>query len=58
MIASNFDYLLKIRTQSMTEYRTELAEKISSLPHVANTSTFVAMEAVKEIGLLAPLESS
>jgi len=25
-----------------------LAEKISSLPHVASTSTFVAMESVKE----------
>ncbi|MGI9370674.1 MAG: Lrp/AsnC family transcriptional regulator [Ruegeria sp.] len=57
MIASNFDYLLKVRTRSMTEYRTVLAEKISSLPHVANTSTFVAMEAVKEAGLLNPGES-
>ncbi len=56
MIASNFDYLLKVRTRSMTEYRTVLAEKISSLPHVANTSTFVAMEAVKEAGLLDPGE--
>ena len=58
MIASNFDYLLKIRTRSMTEYRTVLAEKISSLPHVANTSTFVAMEAVKETGLLSPIDGS
>ncbi|WP_171173615.1 Lrp/AsnC ligand binding domain-containing protein [Ruegeria sp. HKCCD8929] len=57
MIASNFDYLLKVRTRSMSEYRTVLAEKISSLPHVANTSTFVAMEAVKETGLLGPLEN-
>ncbi|MEM6657171.1 MAG: winged helix-turn-helix transcriptional regulator [Pseudomonadota bacterium] len=52
MIASNFDYLLKVRTGSMSEYRTVLAEKISSLPHVASTSTFVAMQAVKESGLL------
>ncbi|MEX0307161.1 MAG: Lrp/AsnC family transcriptional regulator [Ruegeria sp.] len=58
MIASNFDYLLKIRTHSMSEYRAVLAEKISSLPHVANTSTFVAMQAVKETGLLNPVESS
>ncbi len=57
MIASNFDYLLKVRTRSMTEYRAVLAEKISSLPHVANTSTFVAMEAVKEAGLLDPGET-
>lgn len=56
MIASNFDYLLKVRTGSMSEYRTVLAEKISSLPHVANTSTFVAMEAVKETGLLGNVD--
>ncbi len=56
MIASNFDYLLKIRTATMSEYRRVLAEKISSLPHVANTSTFVAMEAVKETGMLGGFE--
>ncbi len=56
MIASNFDYLLKVRTGSMSEYRAVLAEKISSLPHVANTSTFVAMEAVKETGLSGAIE--
>lgn len=48
MIAGNFDYLLKIRTQSMADYRRVLAEQVSTLPHVANTSTYVAMEAVKE----------
>lgn len=50
MIAGNFDYLLKIRTGSMRQYRAVLAEKISSLPHVASSSTFVAMQAVKEDG--------
>ncbi|SDF74562.1 Lrp/AsnC family transcriptional regulator [Sulfitobacter delicatus] len=48
MIASHFDYLLKVRTRNMSEYRKFLGETISSLPHVANTSTYVAMEAVKE----------
>jgi len=48
MIAGNFDYLLKIRTQSMSDYRRVLAERISTLPYVANTSTYVAMQAVKE----------
>jgi len=51
LIAGNFDYLLKIRTQSMTDYRRVLAERISTLPHVANTSTYVAMQAVKENAL-------
>jgi len=51
MIAGNFDYLLKIRTHSMADYRRVLAEQVSTLPHVANTSTYVAMEAVKEDAL-------
>ena len=37
LIAGNFDYLMKVRTRSMTEYRAVLAEKISRLPHVAST---------------------
>ncbi|MEM9578276.1 MAG: Lrp/AsnC ligand binding domain-containing protein [Pseudomonadota bacterium] len=48
MIAGNFDYLLKVRTRDMTEYRRFLGETISALPHIANTSTYVAMQAVKE----------
>ncbi|QGX98937.1 Lrp/AsnC family transcriptional regulator [Roseovarius faecimaris] len=48
LIAGNFDYLLKIRTQDMNDYRVVLAEKISTLPHVSSTSTFVAMQAIKE----------
>lgn len=48
MIAGNFDYLLKVRTQDMADYRRVLAERISTLPHVAGTSTYVAMQAVKE----------
>ena len=52
LIAGAFDYLLKVRTAGMTGYRAVLAEKISTLPHVANTSTYVAMQAVKEEGLV------
>ncbi len=48
MIASRFDYLLKVRTPDIQRYRYVLGEKISSLPHVANTSTFVAMETVRD----------
>jgi Lrp/AsnC family leucine-responsive transcriptional regulator len=50
MIASRFDYLLKVRTGDIQAYRRVLAEQISTLPHVAGTSTYVAMEAVKEGG--------
>lgn len=48
MIAGSYDYLLKVRAQNMSDYRRILGEVISALPHVANTSTFVSMEAVKD----------
>lgn len=50
MIAGSFDYLLKVRTTSIRTYRLVLGEKISNLPHVASTSTYVVMQAVKEAG--------
>ena len=50
MIASRFDYLLKVRTADIQAYRRVLAEQISALPHLAGTSTYVAMEAVREGG--------
>ena len=55
LVSGDFDYLLKIRTPSMVAYRSVLAEKISTLPHVASTSTYVAMQAVKEDGAQAQL---
>ena len=48
MIAGRFDYLLKVRTLNIRRYREVLGEKISSLPHVASTSTSVVMQSVKE----------
>jgi Lrp/AsnC family leucine-responsive transcriptional regulator len=50
MIAGNFDYLLKVRTRNMSEYRQVLGEQISALPHVLQTSTFVVMENVRDGG--------
>ena len=54
MIAGGFDYLLKVRTADMARYREVMADRLSGLPHVANTSTHVAMEAVKDAGLARP----
>lgn len=50
LIAGAFDYLLKVRSADIHNYRQILAERISSLPFVASTSTHVAMESVKESG--------
>lgn len=52
MIAGAFDYLVKVRTRDMVQYRRVLGEKISSLPHVSHTSTHVAMQAVKDSGIV------
>lgn len=52
MIAGAFDYLLKVRTRDMKDYRHVLGEVISALPHVASTSSYVSMEAVKDSGPL------
>lgn len=49
MIAGPFDYLLKVRTQNIAAYRQVLGEKISSLPFVASSSTYVAMDTIKEV---------
>ncbi len=50
MIAGPFDYLLKIRTRNINAYREVLGERISALPHVASSSTYVSMQSVKESG--------
>ena len=54
MIAGGFDYLLKVRTADMARYHEVMADRLSGLPHVANTSTHMAMEAVKDAGLARP----
>ncbi|APX90531.1 hypothetical protein BV394_13035 [Brevirhabdus pacifica] len=48
MIAGSYDYLLKIRTRDIAGYRRFLSDVASNLPHLANTSTHVSMEAVKD----------
>ncbi|WP_029076018.1 Lrp/AsnC family transcriptional regulator [Kaistia adipata] len=48
MIAGRFDYLLKVRTRDISKYRRVLGDKISTLPYVGSTSTYPAMETIKE----------
>lgn len=48
MIAGSFDYLLKVRSRDIADYRRILGEVISTLPHVGSTSTHVSMQAVKD----------
>ena len=48
LIAGGVDYLLKVRSRDMAHYRQIMADDISALPHVAATTSYVAMEAVVE----------
>ncbi|AKU10669.1 transcriptional regulator, AsnC family [Azoarcus sp. CIB] len=48
MIAGDFDYLLTVRTRDIQTYRSVLGEKISELPCVKQTHTYVVMEVVKD----------
>ena len=53
MIAGGFDYLLKVRSRDIEDYRRIMGEKISALPFVSATSSYVAMEAVVEQALIS-----
>ncbi|WP_434286925.1 Lrp/AsnC family transcriptional regulator [Celeribacter sp. SCSIO 80788] len=48
MIAGGFDYQIKLRSRDMAHYREIMAEKISALPYISSTTSYVAMEAVVE----------
>ncbi len=48
MIAGDFDYLLKVRTRDIAEYRRVMGDRISALPCVRQTHTYVVMEVVKD----------
>ncbi|MAM09817.1 MAG: proline dehydrogenase transcriptional activator [Rhizobiaceae bacterium] len=46
LIAGGFDYQIKVRSRDMAHFRRIMAEKISELPFVSWTTSYVAMEAV------------
>lgn len=48
MLAASFDYLLKVRSRDVNDYRQFLGETLVNLPHVQSTSTYVALQAVKD----------
>ncbi len=48
LIASSFDYLLKVRTKDIDSYRRVLTESISTLPHIDNTSTHISLQEIKD----------
>ncbi len=56
MVSGGFDYLLKVRTRDMESYTTLMIETLSDLPGVVNTTTYPAMQEVKDSSqLLVPV---
>jgi Lrp/AsnC family leucine-responsive transcriptional regulator len=53
MVAGGFDYLLKLRTRDMAEYRRFLVDVLAELPGVRETRTYSVMEEVKSSTALA-----
>ena len=47
MVAGGFDYLLKVRTRSMIEYRDFLGQTLAGMSDIKQTHTYVVMEEVK-----------
>jgi Lrp/AsnC family transcriptional regulator, leucine-responsive regulatory protein len=57
MMSGGYDYLLKVRTRDMDEYRILMGDIISALPSVGQTSTFAVMEEVKDT-MIVPLDQT
>ena len=53
MVAGGFDYLLKVRTSSMNEYRDFLGETLARMSDIKQTHTYVVMEEVKATHVIA-----
>ena len=47
MVAGGFDYLLKVRTRNMIEYRDFLGGTLARMSDIKQTHTYVVMEEVK-----------
>jgi len=48
LVAGGFDYLLKLRVADMADYRSLLSDKLTAIPGVLQTHTYVVIETIKE----------
>ncbi|GGE12749.1 Lrp/AsnC family transcriptional regulator [Psychroflexus salis] len=46
-ISGTYDYLLKIRVKNITEYRSFMVNKLTDIPHIANTQSAFSINEVK-----------
>ena len=45
--AGRFDYLLKVRTESLSAFRQFLGDKLTAVPGLQHTHTYFALEEIK-----------
>jgi Lrp/AsnC family leucine-responsive transcriptional regulator len=48
LVSGDFDYLIKVRMDEMSDYRTLLGEILQRLPASAESRSYVVMEEIKE----------
>lgn len=58
MVGGGFDYILKIRSASMQDFRQFMADKLANLPGIAQTHSYFVMEAVKDDETLRVIAAS
>jgi len=51
MVGGGFDYILKVRTESMADYRRLMEDRLSDIPEIASTNSYFVMESVKDTPL-------
>lgn len=52
-VSGTYDYLLKIRVKNIAEYRTFMVNKLTDIPHIANTQSAFSINEVKsDIGIV------
>lgn len=52
MVAGGFDYLIKVRMESMASYRLFMSEVLADMPGVRETRTYAVIEEVKTTTIL------
>lgn len=46
-ISGTYDYMLKIRVKNISEYRSFMVDKLTDIPHIANTQSAFSINEVK-----------
>lgn len=54
-VSGTYDYLLKIRVKNIAEYRKFMVEKLTDIPHIANTQSAFSISEIKSNQIMSLL---